>query len=268
MKFSRRIQILLLLVLMEAWMLTGCISMSSTTENVDIEKQVEEDFQEKTEDLAEEAEWFSTPEEIVELGVPEDMLAYWLVLNSKQPFISTDEGNQEFYWDEYHWCLGEPVGRHQADYFMIVDMNDDGANEIVLYCSPESTQVLHYEDGDVYSYQFVFRGMKRIHTNGIYEGSNGATTTYYHRLTELNKDGYIEETIAYMDGDYFEVEGIETTQEKFSNYVESIDDIELAETMEFTEDMLNTYLLGDLSEEELSIVKHVSIEEMEQFRNK
>lgn len=32
----------------------------------------------------------------------EDLLAYWLVLNGKQPFISTDEGNQEFYWDEYN----------------------------------------------------------------------------------------------------------------------------------------------------------------------
>lgn len=46
------------------------------------------------------------------------------------------------------------------------------------------------EDGVVYSYQFVFRGMKRIHKNGIYEGSNGASNTSYHRLTELSKEGY------------------------------------------------------------------------------
>lgn len=55
------------------------------------------------------------------------------------------------------------MGYRQADYFIIVDMDGDGANEIVLYCSPESAQVLHYEDGVVYSYQDVFRGMKRIH---------------------------------------------------------------------------------------------------------
>lgn len=261
---------IILLSFMDIWMLTGCNSMLSVNENTDVEEQMAEDSEEQTDDLTEgkmteDTEWFSAPEEIAALELPEDMLAYWMVLNNKQPFVSTDEGNQEFYWNEYYWCLGNPVGRHQADQFMIVDMNGDGANEIVLYCSPESTQLLHYEDGVVYSYQFVFRGMKRIHTNGIYEGSNGATTTYFHRLTELNKDGYIEETIAYMDGDYYEVEGVEATQEEFSNYMESINDIELVETMEFTEDMLDTSLLGDLSEEEFLVLKHASIEETDEL---
>lgn len=98
---------------------------------------------------------------------------------------------------------------------MLVDMNGDGSNEVVLYCSPESTQVLHYEEGVVYSYQFVFRGMKRIHQNGVYEGSDGAANTSYHRLTEL------------------------------SNYVQDIESVELAETVEFTEGMLIRCLLGE-----------------------
>lgn len=44
--------------------------------------------------------------------------------------------------------------------------------------------------------------MKRILKNGIYEGSDGAASTSYYRLTELNKDGYTEETLAVitMDG--------------------------------------------------------------------
>ena len=127
---------------------------------------------------------------------------------------------------------------------MLVDMNGDGSNEVVLYCSPESTQVLHYEEGVVYSYQFVFRGMKRIHQNGVYEGSDGAANTSYHRLTELNKDGYLEETIAVMD-DYYEVEGTEVTREELSDYVQDIESVELAETVEFTEDMLIRCLLGE-----------------------
>lgn len=165
MRLKKGNQVFLLLFLMGICMLTGCKSMSPVEENTDIEVQIEAVYEEKTEspteeETTDESEYFSTPEEIAELGLPEDMLAYWMVLNSKHPFISTDEGNQEFYWNEYNWCLGNPVGRHQADYFMTIDMNGDGANEIVLYCSPESTQVLHYEDGAVYSYQFVFRGMK------------------------------------------------------------------------------------------------------------
>lgn len=269
MRLKKGNQAFLLFVFLGSCMLTGCNFMSFVEENTDIEVQTEVDYEEKTESstvegITDASEYFSTPEEIEELGLPEDMLAYWMVLNNKQPFISTDEGNQEFYWNEYYWCLGNPVGRHQADYFMIVDMNSDGANEIVLYCSPESTQVLHYEDGAVYSYQFVFRGMKRIYTNGIYEGSDGAASTSYYCLTELNKDGYTKEMLAKMDDAYYEVKGVEVTQEEFNDYVKSIEAMELATVFEFTEDMLDVCLLDNLSTEELSVVKHASIKEMEE----
>lgn len=203
---------------------------------------------------------YATEEEIAALGIPEDMLAYWMVLNGKKPFVSTDEEYQEFYWDEYYWYLGEIRGRRQADYFTIVDMNGDGENEIVLECSPESAQILHYEDGIVYSYQFIFRGMKRIHNNGIYEGSDGVASTFYYRLTELNKDGYTEETIAGMDGDYYEVEGAEAVYEEFCEYVDAIENVELAECIEFTESMLDRQLLGNLSEREITLVKMLPTE--------
>lgn len=274
MSLRKGISSLLLIFIIGIWVLTGCNQSSSMDENVDLDERMGEALEEKADDLteekmseeqiSEEGEWFSTPEEVATLGLREDMLAYWMVLNSKQPFISTEEGNQEFYWDEYDWCLGYPVGYHQADYFIIVDMDGDGVNEIVLYCSPESAQVLHYEDGVVYSYQDVFRGMKRIHINGIYEGSGGAASTGYYRITEWNSNGYIEEELASMDGDYLEVGGVEVTQEEFGNYVDSIEEIELAENIEFTEDMLDACLLGELSEEELLIVKHAPIKETEE----
>lgn len=264
MRLLKRFQILLVF-LMEICMLSGCNSMTTIDKDVDGETQEKTgtEIENHTEVLKQEGtEWFSSSEEIAELELPEDMLAYWLVLNSRQSFVSTDEGYQEFYWNEYNWCLGSPVGRHQAERFMIVDMNGDGANEIVLECTPESVQVLHYENGKVYSYQFVFRGMKRIRNNGIYEGSNGAASTSYHRLTALNKDGYTEETIAVMDDDYYEVEGIEVTYEEFCDYVQNIESVELARAIEFTEDMLDNCLLGDLSEEGLAVVKHAPQYEM------
>ena len=196
-------------------------------------------------------------EEIAALGIREDMLAYWMVLNNKRPFVSADEGYQEFFWDEYYWCLGMPRERRQADYFMIVDMNGDKADEIVLGCSPESTQILHYEDGVVYSHQFVFRGMMRIRVNGIYEGSDGAASTFYYRLRELSKDGYTEEVIAGMDGDYYEVGEREATYEEFCNLTDSIESVALAKSMEFTERMLDQCLLGDLPEQELTLLKRI-----------
>ena len=260
---------LFLTFIMGICVLTGCNQFSSTKEHAVKEEQKGEALEEKTDDLSEEQmpeeeESFSTYKEVAALGLPEDMLAYWMVLNNKYPFISTEEGKQEFYWDEYYWCLGYPTGYRQADYITIVDMDGDGANEIVLYCLPESVQILHYEDGVVYSYQDVFRGMKQIHANGIYEGSDGAASTGYYRMTELNRNGYTEEKLASMDGDYREIGGVEVTQEEFGNYVDSIEEIELAENIEFTEDMLDACLLDGLSEEELLIVKHAPIKEMEE----
>ena len=131
-----------------------------------------------------------------------------------------------------------------------------------MYCSPESTQVLHYEDGVIYSYQFVFRGMKRIHESGIYEGSGGAASTSYYRLTGLNKDGYTEEKLAGVDDGCYEVEGAEASYEAFCDYVEPIENVKLAECIEFTESMLDAHLLGNLSEQEIALVKMLPQKEM------
>jgi hypothetical protein len=247
----------------------GCKNNSNADKTI---SSISEDYEEdiKYENVTEtqrikETECFSTPEEIVALGLPEDMLAYWLVLNNKKAFVSMNEDGQKFYLNEYFWYLGNVEPEYHVTHFMIVDMDGDGLEEVVLECSPGASQVLHYEDGEVYSYQFGTRAMKRIHINGIYDASGGAASNYYFRLTNLNKDGYTEEMIAKMKDDYYEVEGEEVNSEEFFDYVNSIESVELAEHMEFTEDMLNTYLLGDLSEEELSIVKHVSTEETEEL---
>lgn len=210
------------------------------------------------ENLLEEPDKAAEESEVPALS--DDMLAYWRVLNSRQPFVSTDEGCQAFFWDEYHFVLGEVRGRRQADDFMIVDMDGDGAEEIVLYCSPESVQILHYEDGVVYGYQFVFRGMVRIRENGIYEGSDGAAGTSYYRLTEFHKEGCTEQKIAGMEGDYYEVEGAEASYEEFCEYVEPIENTAKAVCIEFTEDMLDKYLLGNLSEREIDLVKQIPAE--------
>lgn len=213
------------------------------------------------EDFQQQEEYVSSMEEIEALGLPKDMLAFWLVLTGRKPFVSVEDGYQEFYWDEYCWRFGEPKYPYHVSHFMLIDMNGDGAEEVVMYCSPESTQVLYYEDGVVYNHQFVFRGMKRISTNGIYEGSSGAANSVFCRLTELDKDGCEEELLARMDGEYFEIGGQEVSQKEFSDYIDFIYADGEAETMEFTEAMLDTRLLGDLSEEELFIVKHAPVDE-------
>ena len=197
---------------------------------------------------------YYTMEDVKALNIPEDMLAYWMVLNGKKPFISYDIGGQEFYWDEF-WGI-------RADQFMIVDMDNDGGKEVVLYCWPESTWILHYEDGSVYGYEFVFRGMKRICTNGIYEGSSGASSGVYCRLTELSADGYTEETLVEWDyyGHVYKIGGKDASEDEALEFIESIrDGSELADEIDGAD---SSYLLGSLTAEERSIVENVQREEI------
>ena len=214
----------------------------------------ENETQNVSPELEEENSTYNTMEEIKVLDIPENMLAYWMVLNGKKPFVSYDIGGQEFYWDEF-WEIW-------VDQFMIVDMDNDGEKEVVLYCYPESAWILHYEDNSVYSYEFAFRGMLEIHTNGIYQISGGAGNGSYCRLTELNADGYTVETLVKYDyyGHVYEVGGKKASEEEALEFIESIrDGSELADRIDGAD---SSYLLGSLTAEERSIVENVQREEI------
>lgn len=200
---------------------------------------------------------YSTMEEIEALDIPEEMLAYWLVLHNKKPFVSANEGCQEFYWDEYFWCLFKPDPMFTIYDFGIVDLDNDGSHELVLTGFPETTQILDYQEGTVYSYQTAFRGMAGILTNGIYNGSSAYDIGGWYRIAYFDKGTYEEETLAYMNHDYFEVEGKEVSLEEFLAYIEPFAKGEQIERADYTEEMLDKILLGDLEKEELSMIKHV-----------
>lgn len=199
--------------------------------------------------------------EIEASGIQEDMLAYWMVLNNKKPFISANEGCQEFFWEEYFWCTSEPDPLYTVYDFGIVDLDHDGSRELVMTGFPETTQVLDYQEGKVYSYQFVYRGMARITVDGIYSSGSAADIGGFHRIS-LDKGSYEEETLAYMEHDHYEVEGIEVSSREFYAYTEPIANAEQMETMDFTEEMLCKILLGGPTEEELSILESMEPEEI------
>ena len=201
-------------------------------------------------------------EEIAALGIREDMLAYWMVLNNKRAFVSWNEGGQKFFWNEFFWYIYWICEKYYAYDFMIVDMDGDGREEVVLNCSPGTTHVLHYEDGEVYGYWFGTRGMQHIHKNGIYAASDGASDNRFYRLTELNKSGYTEEMLAEMKNGYYEIGGKEATEEEFWDYWESLESVGQADRMDFAENMLDRQLLRNLSEQELALVKRIPVENM------
>lgn len=209
----------------------------------------------------EETEVYITRDDLEDLDIPENMLEYWLVLNSKIPFISANEGCQEFFWDEYFWCLSEPNLMYTTNHFGLVDLDNDGSEELVMTGFPEMTQILDYQDGKVYGYQFVFRGMARININGVYSSSSGSDIGGFHRI-HLDKGSHEEETLAYMDGNYFEVGGVEVPSDEFYEYTASLMETEMMVEMDFTEEMLDKILLGDLEEGELSKIRNMKPEEI------
>lgn len=169
---------------------------------------------------------------------------------------------RSFFWDEYFWRLLEPTSAYQTSDLGIVDLDNDGVEELVMTgCMPETTQVLDYQDGKVYSYQFVFRGMARICINGVYGGASASDIGGFYRI-HLDKGSYEEETLAYMDGDYFEVEGVEVSSDEFYAYTSSFIETEMIETLDFTENMINSALLGNLDEGILDKMENMKPEEI------
>ena len=204
---------------------------------------------------------YPSEEEIAALGIPEDMLAYWLVLNNRKPFISVNQEGQKFFWNEYFWYITWLCDELYANHFMIVDMDGDGKNEIVLEYYQGTKHILRYENGEVYGYQFGPRGMLTISVDGIFDSSDGAQDNYFFRLTELNKDGYICELLAKLHGEHYEIGGREVTWEEFYAYAQAIYG-RGAERIDYTEDMLDSYLLGELSEQEIALVRRIPAENM------
>lgn len=268
MKIKRGITIVRVIILIMVLSFSGCKGHESEEESPNDNMSISSAQNENQEQInsielpeTEEIREYSTREEIERLEIPENMLAYWLVLNSKKPFVSANEGGQEFYWDKYFWCLSEPDPMFTIYHFGIVDLDNDGIEEMVLAGFPETTQVLDYQEGKVYSYQFVFRRMAGIAVNGVYSSSSAADIGGFHRI-HLDKGVYEEETLAYMDGDYFEVEGVEVSADDFFAYTEPLANAEQIENIDFSEEMLNKILLGDLGEEELFVVKYAEPEEI------
>ncbi len=231
---------------------------------------VEQREVEEQDDIPQDATVYFTMEDVKALGLPEDMLAYWLVLNNKMPFVSYDVGGQEFYWDEYFFSFGALDTDWKEMYwddpmlFSIVDMNNDFKNEIIISYAG-IVRMLHYEDGMVYVYQWLERSMSPIYVDGVFASYGGSGSGYesFERFTELSKDGCNVETIAMTQNfDYYEIRGISVSEEEYEEFRHMIVDVGDAERIDYTEELLDKYLLAGLSEEELYMVKHVAVEPM------
>lgn len=138
--------------------------------------------------------------------------AYKKVLQNEAEFFSTDE-KKFIYLNKFNYFNGSNFEGLKVMHFTVIDMDGDKIPEIVLELTivnsvesnPAGTEVLHYEDGKVYGYNFVYRALYSIKTDGTFNFSSGAADNGYGKLrflsntSEIDNLGYCESS-GYKNG--------------------------------------------------------------------
>jgi hypothetical protein len=176
-------------------------------------------------------------------GVPDSseiMARYRQVCQNKIPFFSTDE-NKEVYLKDFSYWSGDALDNPlRTENFSIVDLDGDKVPELVLGMTTGfdgSWEVLRYEGGKIYGYNFVYRAMTELKKDGTTYGSSGADAG---RIYRLRFDGAKSESIelAKSDSNKFYIGNKQVTKDKFDDYLKELWAKEDVERIEFTEENL------------------------------
>lgn len=113
-------------------------------------------------------------------------------------------------------------GTDELVYFSIADMDGDGTNELVFTGDYGFIQILHYEEGEVYGYQFrpLDSETPIITTDGVFQ-TDELSATGYARIVSLDKDGYrIESVEDYESSDHDRIRYIFFSEEIINQWLE------------------------------------------------
>lgn len=111
--------------------------------------------------------------------------AYKAVLHNDAEFFSTDN-NKSLLLDDFlvNNQIYETI--FEITHFTLLDMDNDNVPEVVLELSvngyPQFYEVLHYKDGTVYGYLFVYRGLMELKEDGTFIYSSGAADSGVAKL--------------------------------------------------------------------------------------
>lgn len=120
----------------------------------------------------------------------------------------------------------------KATKFTVIDLDNDGANEIVLWLqindvSDYGFEVLRYLDGNVYGYTLQYRSFMNLKTDGTFEFSGSASDTGVGKLG-FSDAGCFTENLAYSESGYddaneltvqYYANGKACSEEEFNDFV-------------------------------------------------
>ena len=148
---------------------------------------------------------------------------YLDIVDSKKEYVDKDN-NKQYALDYYKSLQYGPVNLA----YKLIDLDGDKTEEMVV--AIDSTDrfylVLHYEEGVVYGFYNVARGMAALREDGTYVASGGADYNYYLKA-KFNKNKMEEIILAKREEDKCYIDEKETTEEEYQEYVEQFEKKEM-----------------------------------------
>lgn len=198
------------------FLLSGCGDNSSKEENkVENNNTVSEQTEEQTEN--------QTEEQNKQQESADDL--YFKVLKNEIKYIS--ESSKQTLFSEYMENYKESSTDTKVKY-TIFDFDNDSENEMIVMIDSFSDGfylILNNENGTIYGFEDVYRGMISIKTDGSYNASGGATSGGVFKNT-FEKNKRITKTLAEMDMGKCQIDGKSVSESEYLKYLEEFENKE------------------------------------------
>ncbi len=132
---------------------------------------------------------------------------YKAVLLNNGDFISTDMQNKKMNLTNIKEVVTDDESiTVAATKFAVMDLDNDGQNEIVLWIqingvSDYGFEILRYQEGIVYGYTLQYREFMDLKTDGTFTFSEGAADLGIGKLS-FSENGYVIDKLYYSESQY------------------------------------------------------------------
>lgn len=137
---------------------------------------------------------------------------YMEVLENKREYVN--ESNKSLKIKEFVKGLKNEEAKVT---YAFVDMDNDKDEELVALFDGDPYMIFNYEDGTVYGFEVVLRGLLGLKTDGYYYATGGADLSVICTST-FSKNVRNEKELALQDGSTYEVLGKKVTKSEYEKF--------------------------------------------------